>query len=152
MCLGILCGVSVYGGLRGAAAAASAHNLGLALTLVFGILAATWWRQAAVLANRAADGIADATAVTRDSNTLNAAAATATGLGLIASGFISTQWGGRGAWACAIAFFLVLGSLGGDLHEAVAISGRQHLRRQSLVSLSLIAVTLVMYTSDRTGS
>lgn len=131
--------------------AASAHNWGLAMTMIFGILAVTWWRQAAVLSNRAIDDGGTSPWLARDSNVLNAAAATATGLGLIASGFISTAWNGNGGRACMGGFVLVLALFGDDLHQAVAISARDHLRIRSMLSLALIVAILLIFALDRTA-
>ncbi|MBE7211285.1 MAG: hypothetical protein INR65_09730 [Gluconacetobacter diazotrophicus] len=160
-CVGVGGWASVTLGVPPDRVGVAAHNLGLALTMVFGILAATWWRLAAVLANRVLDldaveaepdAARHSAAMVRDGNTLNACAATATALGLIASGFISVPWGGPGAWASVGAFLLVLAVWGDDLHQAAGISAREHLGPRSLMSLVLVVVALLIFACNRTAS
>ena len=149
--VGLVSWVSIYGGLRGPERAASAHNLALSLTLTLGILAATWWRQAAVLGDSLLNQSLPDTSVAHDSSRLNGSAATATALGLIASAFLSTTWDSRGAWACIIGFLLTIAIYGSDLTEATRISIRYQFLRKSIVSVVLIMMAFAVYASNRTA-
>jgi hypothetical protein len=122
------------------AADASIRQFGTLLTVLFGAIAALWWNMSATLPDRLAEKDAPALQSQRDANTLNAAAATFTAVGLFCSVFAGTPWKSTGSWLSAVGVLMLLALSGSEIRRAVMISLRQRPQLREIFGAVLIAV------------
>ena len=121
------------------AADASIRQFGTLLTVLFGALAALWWNMSATLPDRRAEKGAPALQSQRDANTLNAAAATFTAVGLFCSVFAGTPWKSTGSWLSAVGVLMLLTLSGSEIRRAVMISLSRRPQLREIFGAALIA-------------
>ena len=137
--------LSVRGGTTAEGAETVIHSFGTLVTLLCGIVSALWWHQSAALSDRLIDRSPPDPRAQRDANALNAAAATFTGLALLASVFAGLRWRSPGSWLCLVGFVALLTMSGGDLRQAMPISLRQRLGLRAVLSLLTGAVAVAVF-------
>ncbi len=118
-------------------AADALRALGTLFTVVSGLFSAVWWHQSASLA-----AVAERAP---ESNLLNAAAATTTGLALISGVFSNSDCRTPEGMLAGLAFVLLLAMSGDEIRQAAARSVRQGLRPRSMLAFAVLVTAAILF-------
>ena len=124
-------------------AAASMRALGTLSTVVTGLFSAVWWHQSATLAATAERA--------PESNLLNAAAATTTGLALIGGVFSNLDWRTPDGVLAGVAFLLLLAMSGDEICRAACRSMRQGLQPRSALAFMVLVIAVMLFARRLLG-
>jgi len=140
----VLGALATYRARSAAETTAAWSSLGTLMTVVTGLLSALWWHQSASLSEQFTGSHTTEGVQQKNAAVLNGAAATATGLALIAGVFSNLSWTSPEGVLAGFAFLMLLAMSGSEMWDAAVLSVRQGLHARSMfVCLMLIMAGLL---------
>ena len=145
----LLGAASIYRAPTAAETAAASSSLGTLLAVVAGLFSAMWWHQSASVSDEAGDIHTSDCQQRNDASVLNAAAATTTGLALIASVFSTLAWSSLEGLLAGLTFLTLLAMSGREIWRAAALSFRQGLRPRSVLACVVLVLASALFVVRR---
>jgi hypothetical protein len=145
----LLGALAAYRAPTPAEATAAWSSLGTLLTVVTGVLSALWWHQSASLSDQSAGSETMDRERQKDAAVLNAAAATATGLALMAGVFSNVSWTSPDGVLAGFAFLVLLAMSGSEIWGAAVLSFRLGLSPRSVFAGLVLLLAGLLFVVRR---